>query len=136
LNHPLAHFRIFLADTLNRSVPVHIAGDELSARVHGRGYHRNAGHFALDRFQVVNRQSVRARISGAAAHTADVLGACCYKQKVRANAVDLRLNRRLRTLADADHRNYGGHADNDAEHGERCAHLVALQSAEGHSNDI
>ena len=136
LNRPLAHFGIFLADALNRSVPVHIAGHELAAGVNRRGQHRNGGHFAFNGFKIIDSQSVGARIAGTAAHAANVLSARRYEEQIRANAVDLRLHRRLRTLADTHHCYHGRDTDNDAEHCERRAHLVALQSAKSNSNDI
>ena len=37
---------------------------------------------------------------------------------------------RLRAVADRDHGDHRGHADDDAEHGEERAHLVAPQRAQ------
>ena len=121
---------------MDRSVPVHVAGDQLAAGIDGRRYHGNAGHLALDCFQIIDGQSVRAGIAGAAADTADVLCARRYEQKVRADAVDLGLDRCLCALANADHSDHRRDTNNDAEHGERRAHLVALQCPKSYSNDI
>jgi hypothetical protein len=50
-------------------------------------------------------------------------------QEVRAEALDLFLDGDVRALPDAHHGDHRRHADNDAEHREDRAHLVAPQSA-------
>ena len=109
--------------------------NKLRARVDSRRHHRDARHFATNRFQVFNRQRVGAGVAGAAANAAHVLRACADEQQIRADAGNLRLHRSLRSLANADHGDHRGHADDDAEHGQRRAHLVANQRAKSNSND-
>ena len=80
------------------------------------GHHGDAWDLALDRVEVVDSKSISAAVSRPAAHAAHVLGAGADKQKIRADAFNLSLNRRRCALANADHGNHRGHADDDAEH--------------------
>ncbi len=83
-----------------------IAGNQLRSRVNRRRNHRHAGHFALDRFEIFDGQRVGAAVAGAAAHAADVLRAGANEKQIGADAFDLRLDRSLRSLPDADHRDH------------------------------
>ncbi len=112
-----------------------IAGDQLRPRVHRRSDHRNTRHFTFDRFEIVNGQRVGAGVAGATANAAYVLRPRANEQQVRADALDLRLNRRRRALADTHHRNHRRNADDDAEHGQSRAHLVTNKSAKRDTND-
>jgi hypothetical protein len=56
------------------------------------------------------------------------------KQNVGTHGGDLLLNLLLRPLTDSDHRDDRTHADNDAQHGESGAHLIASQSPRGDSS--
>src|SRR5439155_16506047 len=135
LYRPFANLRILFADTLNRGVPIHVTGDQLAARINRGRDHRYTGHFALNRVEVFNRQSVRAAVPSSAANTAHVLRPGAYEQQIRPDAVNLCLNGSLSALADTYHRHHGGNADNDSQHRQRRTHLVALQSTKGDAND-
>jgi hypothetical protein len=135
LNRPLAYLGELLGDALNAGAPVMVACDELRARVDDGADEGDARHFAPDGFEVFDRERVGARVARAAADAADVLRACTDEEQVGAHALYLRLHGGLRALTDADHHDDGRDADDDAEHGQRRAGLVARQRAEGDADN-
>ena len=58
-----------------------------------------------------------------------------HKKHVRSHCLNLILHRLLSTLTDSQHSNHGSDANDDAEHGERRAQLVAGQGAHRNSKD-
>ena len=72
--------------------------------------------------QLIEAEDTRAARRGRAAH---------HHDHVRAQARDLRLDRSAGALADGQGGDHRAHADDDAEHGERRAQLVALERAPG-----
>jgi len=135
LNGPLSNVRILLTHSLDLGVPILAAENYLRARVDCRRNHRDAWHFAFDGVQVFNRQGVCACVTSAGADATDVLRSGTDKKQVGADASDLFLNRLLRSLANADHRDDCGNANDDAQHSQRRAHLVSYQRAKRYSND-
>ena len=97
-----------------------------------------AGHSCLMASGVGRRQGRHA--TPARAHAGRSGGAGNHHQQVGAEAVDLLLHCGVGALADAHHGDDRGDADDDAEHGQRRAQLVAPQRAQrrahGHAQEL
>ena len=122
---PVADVEILRLGAGEAGEPVLIFENHLRA---GAGAGRGLGDgrdFALDGLHVVVDQGLGlapAHVQAAAGH-----GAAGDEQQVGAHGGDLVLHLLLRALADADHGDDRADADDDAQHGEHGAHLVARQ---------
>ena len=84
------------------------------------------GGFFLYRYHIVVDEALGC--SPAHVHAAAIHGAGTHKQHVRAEGGNLFLSLVLRPLSHAHHGDDRTHADDDAQHGEAGAQLVARQS--------
>jgi hypothetical protein len=55
-----------------------------------------------------------------------------YHDHVGTHLADLGLYASFRALSDGEHRDHGGHADNDAQHREETAQLVVGECPDGY----
>ena len=106
-----------------------ISRRDLRSRGNFFAYRGDARDFAADRLGVFDLQSARATESGANAARGDAAGKDL--ENVLTKARDLRLDLRFRAVADADHRDDGADADNDAKRGENGAEFILAQGASG-----
>jgi hypothetical protein len=125
---PLANLLELRRDALNRRRPVLLAADHLLHLAQDR---RSAGDdrdLAHDRLGIHVGEALPA--AQARARTADGHGARQDNEQVRAETRNLLLDQRLGAFADRHHRDDGADADDDAQHGEKRAQLVAPERAE------
>ena len=120
---PVGDRRIIGADALNRCGPVLIAVLNLALLANEIADLRNGGIFAADRLRVIDRQRTGAAKAGANAAGGD--GARQDHDDIGAEALDLLSHRLVGAVADRDHHDERGDADENAQHGQRRAHLVA-----------
>ena len=120
---------VFRRFTENTRIPVLISRRDLRIRGNFFAYRDDAGDFAADRLGVFDFQSAGAPEPGANAARGDAAGK--NLENVLTEARDLRLDLRFRSVADADHRDDGADADDDAKRGENGAEFILAQCASG-----
>ena len=130
---PAADIEILRLGAVDVGGPVVISENHLGGSLAARrgGLDRRA--LAQDGQHVVVDQ----RLGGAPAHAhaAAVYRARLHKQHVGSHGRDLLLRLLLRALSHADHGDDRAHSDDDAQHGENGAQLVAGQGPHGDTND-
>ena len=123
---------------LDGRVPVLPGRDDLVARADGGRQILRVGHPLADGIDVLGLEPRRLAHSHADSAPAGAAGA--DGDHVRAGGLDLGLDLLLRGLAEAHHRDDGGHADDHPQHREAGTHLVAAQrlerDTEDHEHDI
>src|SRR5712691_2142855 len=126
---PVARLGVVDGDALDDSGPVEVPVHDLRrAADRGRG-DLDGRDLAGDRGRVVLRD--RELAAGAEPDPARGDAAREHDEEIRAEALNLLGHARLGAGADADHRDDGGDADDDAEHRERAPKLVDAQRADG-----
>ena len=125
---PGAQFAEFLADAEDAGVPVEIAGNELGVPADVGAHVNDAVDLFADGERVVECERGCAGHTGADATRVHVSGH--DHDDVLAEAGDLLFNLYAGTDTDADHRDHRADADDDAEHGEECAHDVASKGSQ------
>ena len=130
LDGELAYLQVFRAHAADARGVVVVAGDELSAAADvGADGGQEVGLVA-QRFIV--GQLERLHLAGVHAYAAPALAAGVYHDDVRAHLRNLGLDALLRALADGQHGDDRGHADDDAQHREEGAQFVVGQGAQGY----
>ena len=126
----LAYFQILCAYAADRRGVVVVAGNELAAARHVGADGREKGRLVAQRFIVGQLQGLH--FAGIHPHTAPSFASRMYHDHVGAHLGDLLLDALLRTLADGQHGDDGGHTDDDTQHGEEGAQLVVGKGAQGY----
>src|SRR6185369_707050 len=130
---PGADERPVHVDAVDRRPPVELAGHHLAVGAHtGRG----VGHgrsFRLDRLHVVRRQL---RLTGEDVRAGLGRGAREDHDEVGAQRADRRLDGARRAGAERDDGDHAADADDDPQHGQRRAQLVARDGQEPHLGDV
>ncbi len=120
---PIGDRRIIGADALDRRRPVLVGIVRLPLLADEIADLRDRRVLAPDRLRVVDRE--RGGAAEAAAHAPGDDRARQDHDQIGAEAFDLLAHRLVGALADGDHGDQRGDADEDAEHGQRRAHHVA-----------
>ena len=111
--------------------PVLIAGDDLDCLLQG------VAHVGHSRAVLLNSEGVTDGQGGAAsparAHAIGGGGTRHDRQQIVAETDDLLLDNGFGAGADTDHGDDGGHADDNAQHSQGGAELVALQGVQRHA---
>ena len=114
-----------------RRGPVLVAGDDLDGLLQGVAHVRHSRAVLLNSEGVTDSQGGAA--SPARAHAIGGGRARHDRQQIVAETDDLLLDEGFGAGADTDHGDDGGHADDNAQHSQGGAELVALQGAQGHA---
>ncbi len=125
---PLTHEREVDVGAFQARRPVLIARNHLRAGVHAGGDVLDVRHFLLDGVDILDLEA--GGRAHAAAHAAHGEVAGHDGDEVRAARSNLLLDAYLGAVAERDQRNHGRDADDHAEHGQGCAHLVARERLE------
>jgi len=120
---PGPDLEVAVVDAIDRGQPALIAGDGRERPRGTRRDFRDTAQFARDGFGVGE-----AKLRGFGALHADALTGP-HDEEVRAQARDIGRHARCRALADGDHGDDRGDADDDAEHGQGRAQQIAPDRA-------
>ena len=106
----------------------------MSAAVDRRGDGRDVTGFVDDVLIVFQLQCFHS--GSILTDTSPDIGTGMYHDHIRAHLADLFLYAPLRSLSDGKHRDYGGNADDDAEHRQESAQLVVGKGTEGYFYEV
>ena len=126
---PVADGLVVGVDAVDRRAPVAGRSDDHRAAGDDRRDRGDVLRLAADLVDVLEAE-IRER-RGALADAARLRGSGRDHDHVRAEVVDLLADAGARAVADRHHHDDRGHADDDAQHGQRRAHLVLANRLRG-----